>query len=125
MNHRKLRILIALLLVSCPLLAHAEHRTIFDAKVIKIEPWMPIKISCGVMLVTRLAEYEVKTVYQGHVDSRRVIVRHLACHGDELDDLKAGEDVLIVVAKLKTPEVHVWRTLPVGSDNGPELKLLF
>ena len=86
---------------------------------------MPIKITCGVALVTRLAEYEVRTVYRGSLRSRRVIVRHLACNGDELDNLKEGDDVLVVATRLRKPEAHTWRRFPTEENNGPELIVRF
>ena len=50
----------------------------------------PIKITCGIVLVTRTAQDEIRTVYRGHIETQRVIVRHLACNYNELDDLKPG-----------------------------------
>ena len=120
---RKVLVFITFLILVCSMAANAESRIVLSAKVIRIEPWMPIKITCGVAMVTRLAEYEVNAVYRGHVDSHRVIVSHLACNGDELDDLKIGDDVLLVVRTLRVPERHVWHAWP--RDNGPELQVRF
>lgn len=125
MNARGLCFWFILFLLVPPWATHAQHQVVFSAKVIRIEPWMPIKITCGVALVTRLAEYEVTTVYRGHIDSRRLTVRHLACNGDELDDLKAGDAVLVVAAKTKKPESHTWRRSPTGIENGPALVVRF
>jgi hypothetical protein len=126
MNSRKAAFLLLVLLVlAAPWLVGAETQTVFRAKVVRIEPWLPIKITCGIALVTRLAEYEVTNVYHGHIEMRRIIVRHLACNGDELDNLQAGDEVIVVVRKLKRPENHVWRA-PLGQDNsGREITVQF
>jgi len=122
---QKIRLLTAFILLVFSVSAHAETRTLFSAKVIRIEPWMPIKITCGVALVTRLAENEVKTVFRGHIDSDRVIVRHLACNGDELDDLKVGDEVFLVVSPLKVPERRPWHTWSIGGEKAPEISVRF
>jgi hypothetical protein len=123
MPTKMIRVLTAFLIFVFSVSAHAETRRVFSAKVIRIEPWMPIRITCGVALVTRLAEYEVKTVFRGHVRSARVIVRHLACNGDELDNLEVGDAVILVVRPLKVPERRVWHTWSMGGDKGPEISV--
>ena len=88
MNSRMATVLLSLLALVAPLTAAPRPQVMFEAKVVRIEPWGPITITCGIVLVTRMAEYEIRTVYRGHIETQRVIVRHLACNYNELDDLK-------------------------------------
>jgi hypothetical protein len=108
MNSRTAAIVFSLIAYVAPLAAAPRPQFVFDAKVVRIEPWGAIKISCGVALVTRMAEYEVRAVYRGHIETQRVIVRHPACNGDELDDLKPGDEVIVVATELPRPERHTW-----------------
>lgn len=98
---------------------------IFSAKVVRIEPWGPIRISCGVALVTRMAEYEVRRVYRGHFDTKRVIVRHLACNYNELDDLKPGDNVIVVATALAKSERKTWMSYPIDSNAKEEVTVKF
>ncbi|MGB7548372.1 MAG: hypothetical protein WBM14_11530 [Terracidiphilus sp.] len=117
MKARAAAILLSLLAFLTPLAAaKARPQVVFSAKVIRIEPWGPIKITCGIALVTRMAEYEVRTVYRGHIETKRVIVRHIACNYNELDDLKPGDNVIVVATKLAKPEKRTWMSYPIDGD---------
>ena len=90
---------------------------IFEATVVRVEPWFPIKITCGVAIVYRLAEYRVDTVYRGHLHAGDdIVVRHLACNGNELDDLNAGDKVIVFARKLAKAEKGEWMTNKFGEE---------
>ena len=94
---------------------------VFEATIIRIEPWGPIKISCGVAIVYRLAEYRVETVHRGHFhNGDDIVLEHLACNGNELDDLNAGDKVIVVAEKLSQPDKHPWSTIRTAADSGAE-----
>lgn len=121
MNSRKTTILLGLFALVAPLPATPKPQVVFEAKVVRIEPWGPMKITCGVALVTRMAEYEIRAVYRGHVEKQRVIVRHLACNYNELDDLKPGDSVIVSATKLAKPEKHTWMSYPIEGHVNEEV----
>jgi hypothetical protein len=126
MKARTTTIVLGLLVLLAPLaVAGARPEVIFSAKVVRIEPWGPIRISCGVALVTRMAEYEVRRVYRGHFDTKRVIVRHLACNYNELDDLKPGDNVIVVATALAKSERKTWMSYPIDSNAKEEVTVKF
>ena len=71
--------------------------------------------------MTRMAEYEIRTVYRGHIETQRVIVRHLACNYNELDDLKPGDNVIVLASKLAKPEKHTWMSYPIEGHANEEV----
>lgn len=113
-----------LLLFLAPLASQEKERKgteVFEATIVRVEPWWPIKISCGVVIVYRLAEYRVETVHAGHFHSGAdILLEHLACNGNELDDLKAGDKVMVVAEKLSKPDKHPWTTIKLAADFGAE-----
>jgi len=125
MNARTAAILLSLLAFVAPLPAAPRPQVVFGARVVRIEPWGPIKITCGVALVTRMAEYEVSAVYRRHIKTRRVIVRHLACNYNELDELKPGDNVIVLAAKLAKPERHTWMSHPIEVHANEEVLVSF
>ena len=121
MKSRTPTVLLFLLALVAPIGAAPRPQVVFAAKVVRIEPWGPIKITCGVALVTRMAEYEIRAVYRGHIETQRVIVRHLACNYNELDGLKPGDNVIVSASKLAKPEKHTWMSYPIGSHANEEV----
>lgn len=86
-----------------------KHQVVFEATVVRVEPSGLMKISCGVAIVYRMAEYRVETAYGGDLRSgENVFVQHLACNGNELDDLNVGDKVMVVAERLAKPEKHQW-----------------
>ena len=75
--------------------------------------------------MTRIAEYEVHTVYRGNIDTQRVLVRHLACNYNELDDLKPGDNVIVIATKLAKPEKHTWMHFPIKGQIQEEVLVGF
>jgi len=72
-----------------------------------------------------MAEYEVRSVFRGHIEKQRVIVRHLACKNNELDDLKPGDNVIVVANELPKPEKHTWMSFPTKGDPKDEVLVRF
>jgi hypothetical protein len=94
-----------------------KNSEIFEATVARVEPWGPIKISCGVAIVYRMAEYRVDTVLRGHLHhGEQIVVRHLACNGNELDDLKPGDQVVVFADELRKHERKQWMTYKVTGE---------
>jgi hypothetical protein len=111
---RLLFIAATLMLLVCTLASQErapKDADIFEATVVRIEPWGLIKISCGVAIVYRLAEYRVETVYRGHLHKGdQIIAQHLACNGNELDDLGVSNKVIVFAEKLSRPDKRDWAT---------------
>ena len=77
-----------------------------------------MKISCGVMIVYRLAEYRVDIVYHGDLHGmKQLTIEHLACNYNELDELKAGDKVIVVAEALSKPEKDHWMTYPIEENS--------
>jgi len=113
MNRRLLSAAILLAVVVSPLFAEKHHNVVFEATVVRVEPWGLVAISCGVAIVYRLAEYKIDVVYQGHLKrGQQLIVRHLACNHNELDELQPGDKVILEAVKLSKPEKRDWMTYP-------------
>ena len=89
---------------------------VFEATVTRLDSWGLMKLSCGVAMNFRLATYEVDVVYEGHIaPEEQISVLHLACNGNELDDLKVGDKVIVVAEVLKHPETYFWAPKLDGS----------
>jgi len=69
------------------------------AKVTKIGEH-PIGIS-GRSAEYWLAEYSIVDVLKGSFKKKEIMVAHLVLHGDELDDLQVGDEVLLCLEKVK------------------------
>ena len=108
-----MRPLAATLLVAAALALPAQprhHPVAFEATVTRIDHWGPIKISCGVAIVYRLAEYTVSKPKTSQLHAGdKVTVEHLACNGDELDNLKPGDHVFVFAERLKHAEKRAWQ----------------
>lgn len=105
----RFRLSVALILLwLCPAFAEDGDRVVFEATVSGVEPWRPIKISCGLMAIYRLAEYKLNAVYKGGLNSEKVILEHLACSYNELSELNAGDKVIVVAEKLPRAENKSW-----------------
>ena len=109
-----MRRLAAILLLATAIALPAQprrHSVAFEATVTRIHTWGPIKISCGVASVYRLAEYSVTHSIQGHLHvGDTITVQHLACNGDELDHLKPGDHLLINAQRLNHPDLRNWNS---------------
>lgn len=68
---------------------------VFVGSVIKIG--RPPRVRCGVVAPYRLAKYRVERVIEGNYDQYEIVVDHLFCRGDELDNLKEGDVVVVKV----------------------------
>jgi hypothetical protein len=92
---------------------------VFEATVVRVEPWGPVRINSGVALVFRLAEYKIDKVAVGQLTPGSTqILKHLACNHNELDDLKPGDKVTVVAAILPKHEKRSWMVYPATlSDN--------
>jgi len=109
---KRLLALVTLLLAISWLTAEAEkkHTVVFEATVVRIDTWGFMKFTCGVAINYRLAEYKVDAVYRGHLaPGQRVVVKHLACNWNEINDLQPGDEVLVVAESLKHPEKSFWQ----------------
>ena len=100
-----------------------HHPVAFEATVTRIDNWGLIKISCGVAIVYRLAEYTVTEPKTSQLHAGdKVTVEHLACNGDELDNLKPGDHVLVFAERLNHPEKRAWkpdlRGIPIPPSPG-------
>jgi hypothetical protein len=112
-------IAIGLLLAIGSLDGHAEkkHKVVFEATVARVDKWGLIKLSCGVAINYRLAEYKVDLVRSGNLTpGEHILARHLACKGNELDDLKVGDKVFVEAELLKHPEKGSRRLPPNEAD---------
>jgi hypothetical protein len=75
---------------------------VFVGSVIKIGP--SPRMRCGVVAPYRLAKYRVERVIEGNYDQHEIVVDHLFCRGDELNDLKKGD---VVVVKVSVTPYHL------------------
>ncbi len=109
-----MRPLAAILFLAAALALPAQprhHPVVFEATVTRIDTWGPIKISCGIAIVYRLAEYSVTHSIKGRLHpGDPITVEHLACNGDELDHLKPGDHVLINAQRLNHPDLRNWNS---------------
>ncbi len=90
----------------------SKPTVVFEATVVRLQSWADIpKVGCGILAIYRLAEYRVGSVYEGSIrSSEQVMVKHLACHHDELDDLKVGDKVVVIAEALPRAEKEFWKT---------------
>lgn len=106
-------IIIAVILIAVACNAQKKPSIAFEATVARIEPWGLVKISCGIAINYRLAEYTIGTVYSGKLVRGQVLpVKHLACNYNELENLKVGDKVLVVAEVLDTPDKVNWKQYP-------------
>lgn len=63
-------------------------------------------ILCGVTAPYRLAKYKVDKVYEGKYEKAEIIVHHLFCRKDILEDLKEGDKVLVMI-DLRSPPAQI------------------
>lgn len=77
---------------------------IFEGQVLKIgkSPGMV----CGVTAPYRIAKYRIEKIYEGVYDGAEIIVHHLFCRTDVLEDLKAGDRVLVMI-DLRSPPAQI------------------
>jgi hypothetical protein len=121
-----MRPVVATLLLSAALALPAQprhHPVVFEATVTRIDNRGLSKISCGVAIVYRLAEYTVTVPKTSHLHAGdKVTVEHLACNGEELDNLKPGDHVLVLAERLKHAEKRAWqpdlRGIPIPPSPG-------
>jgi hypothetical protein len=108
---KRILVIIAVIFAIGSFAAQAAPRPtiIFEATVVRLDSWGLMKFSCGVAVNFRLATYKVDAVSRGHIaPGEQIIVQHLACNWNELDDPKVGDKVIVVAEVLKHPETHFW-----------------
>jgi len=111
MKRRIVLLTVVLFIVSA--LADGQKNVVFEATIVRLEPWGVPKISCGAFANYRLAEYKIDIVYSGTtaIAGQHIIAQHLACNYNELDDLKPGDKVLVVASVLRHPRTAQWDTM--------------
>ena len=75
-----------------------EKTLIFEGTVLSIGPPVP---ASGMSAWYRLAKYRIERVSYGHYANREIVVDHLSLTTHELDGLKAGDRVCVVVERSK------------------------
>jgi hypothetical protein len=78
---------------------------IFEGTVVKVGKAPPAV--CGVLAPYRLAKYHVDRVYEGSYPKSEIVVDHLFCKMDVLEDVKVGDKVLVVIDLQKRP-AEIW-----------------
>ena len=78
---------------------------IFEGTVVKVGKAPPAV--CGVLAPYRLAKYHVDRVYEGSYVKTEIVVDHLFCKMDVLEDVKVGDKVLVVIDLQKRP-AEIW-----------------
>lgn len=58
--------------------------------------------SSGVLAVYQFAEYKVTSVCEGRYDQKEIVIDHLILEGNELDGLRPGDKVRLVIRKSNT-----------------------
>ena len=96
------------LILACSLQAKDKKQVVFSATIVRIQPWGLAKIACGITQNFRLVEYQVDMFFQGNLNSRIVVVQHLACNYNELEELKAGDSVIVVADVMPSSERRFW-----------------
>ncbi len=61
---------------------------------------------CGVTAPYRIAKYKVDKVYEGKYEKDEIIVHHLFCRSDVLEELKKGDKVLVMI-DLRSPPAQI------------------
>ncbi len=121
---KRLIALVLLVIFALPCTAKRKPHVSFEATIARIEPWGPIRMECGAYANYRFAEYEVGVVYDGQfVKGQKVVVEHLACNYNELDDLRVGDKVLLVAEVLDKPDVATWDHQP--KDTGERISIAY
>ncbi len=78
---------------------------IFEGTVVKVGKAPPAV--CGVLAPYRLAKYHVDRVYEGSYSQSEIVVDHLFCKMDVLEDFKVGDKVIVVIDLQKRP-AEIW-----------------
>lgn len=78
---------------------------IFEATVLKVGKAPPAV--CGVLSPYRLAQYHVDRVYEGSYGKTEIIVDHLFCKINVLEDVKVGDKVVVIIDLQKRP-AEIW-----------------
>jgi hypothetical protein len=78
---------------------------IFEGTVLKVGKAPPAV--CGVLSPYRLAKYHVDRVYEGSYVKTEIIVDHLFCKMNVLEDVKAGDKVVVIIDLQKRP-AEIW-----------------
>lgn len=81
-----------------------NHWLIFEGTIIKIG--RSPGIVCGVTAPYRIAKYKVEKIYEGRYDKAEIVVHHLFCRPDILEDLTAGDRVLVLI-DLRSPPSQI------------------
>ena len=76
-------------------------RLVFEGIVLRIGK--APAIVCGVTAPYRLVEYRVDRIYEGSYDKPEIVVDHLFCQLDMLNELKVGDHVLVVADQQERP----------------------
>ena len=91
-----------------PVLAQTSVRNdrwlLFEGTVVEVGK--PPNVVCGVTSPYRIARYKVRKVLQGRYGKDEIIVHHLFCRTDVLADLKAGDEVLVMI-DLRSPPAQI------------------
>ena len=77
---------------------------VFEGTVIKVGK--SPGIVCGVTAPYRIAKYKVEKIYQGQYNKTEIVVHHLYCRTDVLEDLKEGNRVLVMI-DLRSPPAQI------------------
>lgn len=64
-------------------------------------------ILCGVVAPYRIAKYKVEKVIEGIYKNGEIVVDHLFCRSNVLEDLKPGDKVLLVIDPKRKP-AEIW-----------------
>jgi hypothetical protein len=70
---------------------------VFEGTVLNVGPHP--HIACGLLAIYQLATYKVERVWKGDVPLGEIVVEHLACSGKELEGIKQGDRVLVIVTR--------------------------
>lgn len=84
--------------------AAGDRWLVFEGTVINIGK--SPDVVCGVTAPYRIASYKVRKVLQGRYGKDEIIVHHLFCRTDVLADLKAGDEVIVMI-DLRSPPAQI------------------
>lgn len=77
---------------------------VFEGTVMKIG--RAPSVVCGVTAPYRIAKYKIEKIHEGRYDKADIVVHHLFCRTDVLEDLKDGDRVLVMI-DLRSPPAQV------------------
>lgn len=94
---------------------------IFEGEITRIGP--PPGVLCGVLSPYRLAEYKVEKIYHGKFNEAKIIVDHLYCSEEVLEDVAIGDKVIVIIDLFQLPAERWYDDVLRGQSEKDKVKI--